>query len=121
VRQGGGAEAGAGVAGGGLHEEAREGTVAEEAPVGHHVEGDAPRHAEVGQAGLVVKPGGLGEQHLLEHRLEAPRDVLVEAGDLRLGAPRRCPEEPGEGVRVHPPAAHEIEIVEVEPVLPAAP
>ena len=35
------------------------------------------------------------------------------------GRARRLAEEAREGVRVHPPAAHEVEVVEVEPVLPA--
>ena len=95
VSQGGGAEAPSGVSGGGLDEQPLERPLAQDAAVGDHVEGHATRHAEVGEPGLLMEPGGLGEQDLLQRGLEAARHVLVEAGDLGFRAPRWLAEQSG--------------------------
>ena len=78
VRQGGGAEAAAGVAGRGLDEQAFERALAEDPSVGHAVEGHPARQAEVRAGRSAVEVGDLREQDLLQHHLEAARDVLGE-------------------------------------------
>ena len=84
----GGAEGGAGVAGGRLHPDALERPLLGQDRVGHAVEGDPAGHGQVAVAGLGVQPADQLQQHLLEAELDAGRQVGVPAGPLlALAAP----------------------------------
>src|SRR6185436_8160643 len=114
-----GAETASRIAGRGLHEQACERPLPQDASVGHYVERHAAGHAEVGEAGALMEIGRLLQQDLLQHCLEAARHVPMEPGDLAASRAGRSPEEIAEPAGVHLTAAYEIETGEVEPVLSA--
>ena len=85
------AQRAAGVARRGRDEQPFESALREQPRVGAAVERHAAAEAEIGEAGLGVQAAGDVDQHLLEHRLRAGRDVGV-ARPLRRSrdrSPRR--------------------------------
>ncbi len=119
MSEGGGPQAPPGVAGRGLDEEPPKRTLAPDAPVGDAVEGDAAGHAEIRQTRLLVKPAGLLEQDLFQDGLKAAGHAWWKRAIKDSRGSGRLAEEIGEGGRVHPAAADEVEVVEVEPVMTA--
>ena len=78
MRERGRAQTAACVAGRRLHEQPVERPLAQEAAVGHAVQRDAARHAQVDASVRAVELAGLVEQDLLQAGLRAARHVVVE-------------------------------------------
>src|SRR5690606_17303275 len=81
----GGAQGGAGVAGGGLDPDTLERALGVEAGVGDAVEGDPAGEGEVGRAGAPVDPAGEVQEDVFEAALHARGEVGVRGGRLPAG------------------------------------
>ena len=104
----------AGVAGRGLHEQLLEGCLADHAPVGDAVQGDAAGHAEAGEAGLLVDVAGHAEHDLLAHLLDGGGDVELPLRHPGLRLAGWPPEEVAEGAVGHGQAVVVGEVLHVE-------
>lgn len=111
VRQRRGAQARAGVPGGRLHEHAHEPTLAQEPADRHAVERHAAGQAQVAAVDLLSEVAHLGQQHLLQHRLDAAGQVHGERRQLGFGLARRMAQQLGQRGREHALAAQEVEVL----------
>jgi len=82
------------IAGGGLDVQLLEARLAQDPRVGHRVQGHAAGHAQGLVAGPPMQPGGLSDQDLLGHLLDAGRHVgIVGVQEIGLLARPRGPQQ----------------------------
>ena len=104
----------AGIARRRLHEQVLEGRLADDAPVGHAVEGHAPGHAKALESRLLVDVTGHAQHDLLAHLLHGSGDVELALVHPRLRLARRAPEELGEEPVRHGEAVVVREVLHVQ-------
>jgi len=114
----GGAQGAAGVSGRRLNPQSFEDFFAQDAAVGHAVEGDTAGQAEVGKSGQLPGVAGEFEEDLFGHDLGGARDVQVPLFEAGLGRARRSAEQPVEAPVGHGEGAKEPEVVHVQPERP---
>ena len=98
-----------------LDPEVLERALAQDPTVGHAVEGDPAREAQVRFAGHGVRMAGHAQDHLLGDLLDRAREIHLPAGDLALGSAGRAAEEAGEAVVGHGQTVGISEVIEIQP------
>lgn len=108
------AERGAGVAGRRLHPDVVEGTLTQQAAVGHAVERDPAAEHRLALAGELVAVVRHAQHDLLDDVLDRPGQVALAAGDGAVGMPGRAVEEQVEALVRHASPSKEVEVRQVQ-------